>query len=202
MTKKILPISGVYAITNTVNGKRYIGSSSHIKKRWQEHVKGFRNQKRTSLKLQNAVTKHRESSFRFDILVVCSKEHLLMYEQILIDGFDTVDTGYNTRLIAESNRGITPSHETRERMSLAAKARPRSTYSAEHCKAISDAKMGRKTGPVTESARKNMSIARRGNRNAANTVYTPEMRAARSAQMLGKKRGPYKTKAMASTDNG
>lgn len=43
--------SGVYAITNTATGKRYIGSAVNIKKRWREHLHNLRKNKHHSKKL-------------------------------------------------------------------------------------------------------------------------------------------------------
>lgn len=36
-------IAGVYQIINTVNNKKYIGSSIDIYKRWNDHLKALRS---------------------------------------------------------------------------------------------------------------------------------------------------------------
>ena len=39
--KNFQKISGVYKITNKINGKFYIGSSINIKRRWESHKEGI-----------------------------------------------------------------------------------------------------------------------------------------------------------------
>ena len=34
-------IKGIYAITNKINNKKYIGKSSDIKKRWEYHKQNY-----------------------------------------------------------------------------------------------------------------------------------------------------------------
>lgn len=46
-------MSGVYQIYNTINGKRYIGSSIHIEQRFKEHLRNLRANKHANAHLQN-----------------------------------------------------------------------------------------------------------------------------------------------------
>jgi hypothetical protein len=65
--------------------------------------------------LQSAWDKYGERSFEFKKLLVCGEENLIMYEQIMIDGYSAADRkhGYNARPIAESMLGYKHTPETR-----------------------------------------------------------------------------------------
>lgn len=77
--------SGIYEIVNTVNGKRYIGSSVNLRKRRGEHWRDLRLGKHHSSKLQRAWNKYGEASFKFLPILTCAKSMLLFYEQQLLD---------------------------------------------------------------------------------------------------------------------
>lgn len=46
--------SGVYAIVNTLNGKKYVGSTKCFKERFAEHRSQLRSNKHKNIHLQNA----------------------------------------------------------------------------------------------------------------------------------------------------
>lgn len=72
----------IYAITNTVNGKKYIGSTVNYKSRWHSHRSALRRGKHHSFILQKAWDKHGEQSFKFELLLICSKDTRIMYETL------------------------------------------------------------------------------------------------------------------------
>lgn len=98
--------SGLYMIENTVNGKRYYGSATRFSTRFRVHRCYLRKGTSPSIKLQNAWNKYGEDAFKFSVLLVCSKENLLMYEQLLLDATDAVNTGYNICAKAGSALGV------------------------------------------------------------------------------------------------
>lgn len=104
--------SGIYAITNTKTGSRYVGSAINISSRWKSHRSALRNHKKSPPKLQAAWDKYGEAMFTFSILEECPKSNLLAREQYYID---TVKPKYNTRQEASSNQGIKWSEETNKR---------------------------------------------------------------------------------------
>ena len=79
--------SGIYEIINTVNGKRYIGSTSSFTLRWKQHRRDLRRGAHANPRLQNAWNKSGEVAFEFHPLVVCSVAMLAYYEQRTIDGY-------------------------------------------------------------------------------------------------------------------
>lgn len=90
-------ICGIYKITNTVNGKFYIGSSVRIKQRWRNHRSDLRGNRHHSVHLQNAWNKYGEAAFVHSIIEECSKETLLEREQYYMDLWNPLDinVGYN-----------------------------------------------------------------------------------------------------------
>lgn len=63
-------IAGIYEILNTVNGKRYIGYSENILKRWDNHKYKLRREESCSPHLQSAWCVYGEVAFAFSIVEV------------------------------------------------------------------------------------------------------------------------------------
>lgn len=108
---------GIYAITHIASGKRYIGQSVRVGERIRAHRGYLRAGTHENPKLARSVAKHGIDAFRFELLVIATPETLNFYEQLLIDGFDTVRSGYNVAPIAESTHGTKRTTEQRARMS-------------------------------------------------------------------------------------
>lgn len=84
----LLPtLSGVYAITNTLNNKRYIGSSMNIHQRLANHRSKLRSGKHHNTMLLNAYNKYGEDKFKVQILETCDKirSTLMFLEQKYLD---------------------------------------------------------------------------------------------------------------------
>ena len=94
---------GIYAITNILNGHRYIGSAIDIKQRWIDHRKRLRKGNHHSTYLQNAWNKYGELVFSFSVLeMVNKKENLISREQ---EYLDKLRPAYNVCRIAGSTLG-------------------------------------------------------------------------------------------------
>jgi len=122
----LLNSSGIYAIENTVNGKRYVGSALSFRRRWRLHRRML-EAGRAPRKFQNAWNKYGPDKFEFRVLLICSRADLLFFENRAIASCDAVAHGYNSRHQAESNLGIRfgpPSESTRAKISAAQKGRP------------------------------------------------------------------------------
>ena len=87
---------GIYSITNVINGKRYIGQSTNIKKRWQRHINDSKNPKTRGYEypLCRAIRKYGLDYFDFQILENCSKDQLDEREKYWIDFHDAINSGY------------------------------------------------------------------------------------------------------------
>lgn len=153
--------SGVYKITNTVNGKVYIGSAVNLVKRTNDHKHHLRKGKHHSAKLQNAWNKYGESAFIFETLLLCSAENLLMYEQHCIDGFNSVVSGYNICPTAGNTTGVKCSDETRKKQAAAKIGRVGNNLGNAH----------------TEETRARISAALRGNNHSRGRKASEETKA-------------------------
>lgn len=110
-------ISGIYKITNLINGKFYIGSSVDIRRRKAEHFYRFKKIKGNSI-LKNAVNKYGVENFSFELLeeqyfpeyfTTKSKiSYLENREQFFVD---ELNPEYNLRIVVFSNRGMELSEE-------------------------------------------------------------------------------------------
>jgi group I intron endonuclease len=105
---------GIYAITNMLNGKQYIGSSVYFPTRWSHHRKALRRGTHHAIPLQNAWNKYGEEAFTFTILELCSRNALIEREQHWLD---TAKPEYNIALVADRPRQGRPwTEEERERI--------------------------------------------------------------------------------------
>jgi group I intron endonuclease len=96
--ERSLKNGGVYCITNTANGKVYVGSSINLKRRWDGHKRDLRRQKHHNIKIQNAWNYYGEEKFEFSVLeYVTHIKFLVDAEQRWIDLFQAAsqDRGYN-----------------------------------------------------------------------------------------------------------
>ena len=145
----------VYKITNTVNGKAYIGISIHEpeKRRIKAHLSGHGNRI-----IARAVKKYGKDAFTHEILEAnVFDEFLPDLEVAYIANHNTVAPhGYN--LNSGGDHAI-PSEDTRRKMSESLKGK---TMSADARRKLSEANMGKSH---TESTRRKMSEARKGEKN-------------------------------------
>jgi group I intron endonuclease len=113
--------AGVYAILNTVNGKRYVGSSLNLRKRKLQHFRDLDRGTGHHQKLQRAYSKYGSQAFKFEVLLLCDAADLLFFEERAIAVFRSATDGYNTRAIPGSNLGLKmpQSVETRRKISIA-----------------------------------------------------------------------------------
>lgn len=73
--------SGIYEIVNTINGKKYIGSSKQLNIRKTRHFSNLRNNRHANSHLQNSFNKYGEENFEFSVILYCDKNDLEGYEQ-------------------------------------------------------------------------------------------------------------------------
>lgn len=149
--EKIKFNSGVYEIVNTVNGKRYIGSSVNLSRRRSAHYADLEGSRHGNAHLQSAFDKYGIDNFEFRTLLLCDPENCLMYEQMCIDAlkpeYNILPTAGNRlgsaasdearRKNSEAHKGIRPSEETRAKLSEASKGH---VVSEETKRKISEAK--------------------------------------------------------------
>lgn len=115
--------SGVYVITNIVNGKIYIGSSVNIKKRWTQHKYKLNKGAHANKYLQRAWNKYGVDKFEFIILNLIDKPNknvLIQQEQKYLDIYKPYnkEIGYNILKKSNSSLGVKRSDETKLKNSL------------------------------------------------------------------------------------
>jgi group I intron endonuclease len=98
----------VYRITNTVNGKIYVGSTIHYPARIKGHIRDLNKGNHHSIKLQRSWDIHGRDSFTFDVLEhVYDIDILREREQYYLDTLRPWNNsiGYNISKIAFSRNG-------------------------------------------------------------------------------------------------
>ncbi|TXG82357.1 MAG: hypothetical protein E6R13_05105 [Spirochaetes bacterium] len=109
--------SGIYKITNIVNNKFYIGSSTELNKRRVQHFCDLKAGRHKNLKLQYSYNKYGKDSFKFEILATCPHEYLMKLEQWFIDN---QLPNYNILKTAYTSIGHKHSEETIKNHKIAA----------------------------------------------------------------------------------
>lgn len=152
----------VYLVTNTRNGKRYVGiTKGTVEARWAGHVKLAR-MGGTQL-FMRAIRKHGPENFTLEVLEECSDYELLKAREThWIEELGTfAPAGYNSTLGGEGSIGYKHTEAARER--------------------LRDAMLGVKRGPMPESTKQKLSAAKRGRH------FTVQHRAAISKASRGRK---------------
>lgn len=87
----------IYHITNTVNGKKYIGKTYNIENRISEHFYKLKRNIHHSIKLQNSVNKYGIDKFKvsYEIKEIESDDELSLLEMEEIEKYDSYYNGYN-----------------------------------------------------------------------------------------------------------
>ena len=176
--------TGIYEIRNLVNGKRYVGSAVEFGNRWRVHAQSLRRGDHHSVALQRAWRLYGPSAFQFNKLLACSKDNLLMYEQICMDA---LKPEYNIAPVAGSQLGFKHPPEARARMSASNNRRgnPGHVHSPEARAKISANRKGKGGGPMGEERRAKIGAAHKGR------IITEEQRAKISATLTGHKQSAY-----------
>jgi len=135
---------GVYCIFNTNNGRRYVGSSNNLWRRFTEHRRHLKKGIHSNRFLQNDHAKSGPDVFIFFIIQECSKETRIAQEQKWLNSvWDNKQLCYNLDSTAGARTGWMPSEETKERMSAAKKGKPTGPCSDTRREAIREAKLGK-----------------------------------------------------------
>lgn len=136
MAKKV---SGIYSITNTVNGKRYYGSSVSVWGRKRQHFHTLRKGTHRNKHLQAAWNLYGKAAFVFALVEEVPVENLLSVEQRYLDANRA---GYNVAEHAESAAlGLKWSAESKAKLS---RAKTGIKLSEDHKKALSVANIGKR----------------------------------------------------------
>ncbi len=151
--------AGIYCIENIVNQKRYIGSAKKIRLRFSKHKFELESNRHPNQHLLSAYQKYGAQNFCFSLLAVLKPEgdelekdffsRLLALENEFINRYrvNEKEFGYNIRLCAESNRGITHAADALTRVK------------------------GKKLSAIT---RQKMSATRQGDKHPSATITTEQ----------------------------
>ncbi len=111
-------ITGVYAITNNINGKIYAGQSVNIYKRW-EYYKNKNNKDTTPI--ISAIRKYGVENFTFEVVELCTREELNALEIHCIAVIGSMfPCGYNLSTGGQKTTFLyKPSEKTLQKRSMA-----------------------------------------------------------------------------------
>lgn len=194
--------SGIYAIIHRDSGRWYVGQSKNIGKRWRVHRIDLRRGSHHSVPLQRAWDKYGEDAFDFELLILAPAWALNDLEQAYLDDPET--SHFNIAKDAQaSGKGISPSIETRAKMSKSHMGR-KCPKSEEHRERISASLLGRKLPPRSAKHSANQSAAQLGKKRSPETIAkivatrrangsyaaTPESTARLVAANIGRKHNP------------
>lgn len=87
--------SGIYSITNTINGKRYIGKAKSIEDRWKDHTYKSRWKRFPNKTLYKAFQKYGVENFKFEIIEECEESIQNDRERFWISYYNSKKNGYN-----------------------------------------------------------------------------------------------------------
>jgi group I intron endonuclease len=174
--------TGIYSI-HSPSGRFYIGSAVDVVRRWRRHRAELRSGTHGNRSLQRAANKYGTDNLTFTKMLICRKEDLLFYEQLLLDGLKPL---YNIAPLAGSSFGIKRSDEFRRKISIALTGR---VVSQETRRRIGAKHRGKKISPEhVEAVRGNLPVlSLEERREMAKAMHTPEAQAKAQLARVGRK---------------
>lgn len=111
----------IYQITNTVNGKCYVGQTAlSLDERWRKHRYESRETRKAHRALYSAIRKYGFAQFTIKVLEETDVESLNAREIFWIAA---IEPEYNMTIGGDTIRGYRHSAETKQKMSESAKRR-------------------------------------------------------------------------------
>lgn len=86
---------GIYKYQNKLNGKIYIGQSTDIERRYQQHLWDAEKRPEQSTGIDLAINKYGINNFTFEIIEQCNSDQLDERERFWIEYFNSYTDGYN-----------------------------------------------------------------------------------------------------------
>lgn len=125
-------ICGIYCITNKINGKKYIGQSVNIYKRFREHC--YPSNKHHSY-IDNAIYKYGKDNFVFEVIEVLPNDVDLLNqrEEYWIKYYNTFEDDYHYNLTSGGDK-IEFSEKTKQKISNSLKGKNNFWYGKKNLK--------------------------------------------------------------------
>lgn len=86
---------GIYKYQNKLNGKIYIGQSTDIERRYQQHLWDAEKRPEQGTGIDLAINKYGINNFTFEIIEQCNSDQLDERERFWIEYFNSYTDGYN-----------------------------------------------------------------------------------------------------------
>jgi group I intron endonuclease len=180
----------IYLITNTVNGKVYVGQTNRsLKKRWQAHCKAA--QAGEPWALARAIRKYGKEAFTIAVLEAAAVEDLGAAEIKWIEHYESFtdrSKGYNLTAGGEGGiRGYKHSEESKRLMAEANKGAKHYNFGGTILETTKQALTKALLGvPKSEEHRKNMSLAQKGHKVSDAARESTRLRNKGNKYRLGK----------------
>lgn len=139
----------VYKLQNKISGNIYIGITSSLKRRINEHCRDSKNG--SCLPVHRAIRKYGLDSFSISILKrCCSWPDACEAERSMISHYDSFNNGYNCTLGGDGRSGIPHSEETKQKISESMLGKNKYKHSPEHIAKHAASIRGRKHSEETK----------------------------------------------------
>lgn len=99
-------MQGIYLITNTITGARYVGQSIDIERRWTEHRTPNASFKNKSKRFIDDIKQYGISNFKFEVLEECERGKLLERERYWIGELKPEYNTINCGIPADTRKKI------------------------------------------------------------------------------------------------
>jgi S-adenosylmethionine decarboxylase len=194
--KPVVMRPAVYCITNTLDGKRYIGKSINPSSRWGHHVWLSEHPKHKHHRyLHAAMAKHGVSNFTFHVLEICETEEAAFTKEVAwIAKYETTVRGKGYNLHEGGRGGINPSKETRQKMSDRSRGERNPMFGRTHTPEVCERLSKLFTGVPqnverTDEHKRAISEARRGAKNNMTLLTVEAVLSIRHMREQGAKLG-------------